>query len=81
LESFVEPLYGKEAVLQMRKAFNDVLENTGQTLRENKRLSQKKQQLQELNGYYRQAMLNLQQKWNAEFGLSSTADTAPSASK
>lgn len=81
LESFVEPLYGKEAVLQMRKAFNEVLESTGQTLRENKRLSQKKQQLQELNGYYRQAMLNLQQKWNAELGLSATADTAPSASK
>ncbi len=66
LESYVEPLYGKEAVLQMRKVFNDVLEKTGNTLREKKRLSQKKQILDQLNADYRQAMLDLQQQWNQQ---------------
>ena len=67
LESYVEPLYGKEAVLQMRKVFNEVLDDTGKTLRENKRLSQKKQALDNLNATYRQAMLDLQNKWNQQF--------------
>jgi len=64
LESYVEPLYGKEAVLQMRKVFNDVLEKTGRTLREKQRLSQKKQILEGLNAAYRQQMLELQKNWN-----------------
>lgn len=66
LESYVESLYGKEAVLQTRKIFNEILDETGDTLRQNSRLSQKKQILENLNTSYRQKILDLQKKWNLE---------------
>ena len=66
LEKQIEILYGKDAVLQARKVFNQLLTECGQTLRENTRLSQKKTALNRLNEHYGQTLLSLQQQWNAE---------------
>ena len=66
LEEQIETLYGKDAVLQARKVFNQLLTECGQTLRENTRLSQKKTALSRLNEHYGQTLLSMQQQWNAQ---------------
>lgn len=66
LEERVETLYGKDAVLQARGVFNHCLEETGKTLRENARLSQKKRALTHLNQHYKHNLLTLQKRWNED---------------
>ena len=64
LETRIEFLYGKDAVLQARKAFNRTLDEMETALRENNRLSRKKAELERLNGFYRQEILTSQKRWN-----------------
>lgn len=71
LESRIEALYGKDAVLASRKVFNRYLEEGGKTLRENARLSQKKRGMAHLSEHYRESMLALQRQWNEALEASS----------
>ncbi len=65
LEKYIEPLYGKDAVLAARKVFNRFLEEYLKCWQENARLSQKKRATQYLNEQYKQTLAALQQQWNA----------------
>ena len=74
LENRIEYLYGKEAVLQARKPFNRLLEDAGNTLRENMRLSQKKNTLQRFNIHYKDSLLDLQERWNKDLAQTAVSD-------
>lgn len=65
LEKYIEPLYGKDAVLAARKVFNRFLEEYLKCWQENARLSQKRRTTQYLNEQYKQTLAALQQQWNA----------------
>lgn len=76
LENYIERLYGKEAVLESRKVFNQLLTEVGSTLRENMRLGQKKSSLQRFNQQYMGNMRLLQQQWNLQYGIAAIAALA-----
>ncbi|MBR3632583.1 MAG: hypothetical protein IKN49_05960 [Elusimicrobiaceae bacterium] len=76
LENRIEYLYGKEAVLQARKPFNRLLEDAGNTLRENMRLSQKKNTLERFNAHYKDSLLDLQEQWNKELAQMAKSEGA-----
>ncbi len=65
LESTLETLYDKDAVLQARPVFNRLLEETEVVLRANTPLSQKKNSIKRLNAIYKEDLLSLQRQWNA----------------
>ena len=65
LENHIEELYGKEAVLQARKPFTQLLEDAEITLKEDMRLSQKKNTLARFNHHYQENIASLLQQWNA----------------
>lgn len=67
LEKYIEPLYGKDAVLAARKVFNRFLEEYLKCWQENARLSQKRRTTQYLNEQYKQTLAALQQQWNTEW--------------
>ena len=81
LEQYIEPLYGKDAVLQTRKVFNQLLQQGGMVLRENMRLSEKKKSLEFLNKQYSHKMLELQKQWNEEIGVAQDSAADKSSSK
>lgn len=66
LENQIEQLYGKQAVLQARKPFNQLLEDTEITLQEDMRLSQKKNTLARFNHHYQESIGSLLQQWSAK---------------
>lgn len=66
LETDIEFLYGKDAVLQARKAFNRTWSEMESALQENARLSRKKAVLERLNDFYRQEILASQKRWNGK---------------
>lgn len=64
LETRVERLYGKQAVLQMRQPFNQTVDEAVRILQENMRVSQKQASLRRLNEQYKTQILFLQKQWN-----------------
>ena len=64
-ETRFEYLYGKEAVLELRPFFNQILKNAAAVGAANTRLSYKKEELARLNAIYRQKLAAMQHNFNA----------------
>lgn len=65
VEARFEYLYGKEAVLEIRPFFNQILKNAAAVGAANTRLSYKKEELARLNAIYRQKLAAMQNNFNA----------------
>ena len=65
VEARFEYLYGKEAVLEIRPFFNQILKNAAAVGAADTRLSYKKEELARLNAIYRQKLAVMQNNFNA----------------
>lgn len=67
LEKYLEPLYGKDAVLSARRLFGSYLDESEKVLNAQARLSAKKQALTHLHTDFHERLNAAQTQWNAKY--------------
>lgn len=73
LEKYLEPLYGKDAILSARRLFGSYLDASEKVLNAQARLSTKKQALAHLHTDFHERLKAAQTQWNAKYLPSETS--------